>query len=263
MAEVRPLTLDAVGFMEAYLPPKKSSASGDLPFVTLTYASSLDGMIALHPGARTTLSGPESKSMTHYLRMRHDAILVGASTAVVDDPALNCRYPGAEINDQPRPIIVDPNGRYIPDGMKAYTLSQHGAGKAPWIVAHSADSSPEKPECQIDELHLLKKSVPDTRGIPWQCILETLKKKGINSVMIEGGANVINSLLRLPNLVDRVIITIAPTFLGQGAVAIAPRNRPGDNTNVDNAAWIDHNAWRQFGQDMVLFGSLRRPPVYQ
>lgn len=61
------------------------------PFLTLTYAQSLDSHLSLAPGVRTTLSGAETKAMTHFLRSRHDAILVGAGTAVADDPGLNCR----------------------------------------------------------------------------------------------------------------------------------------------------------------------------
>jgi 2,5-diamino-6-(ribosylamino)-4(3H)-pyrimidinone 5'-phosphate reductase len=62
-----------------------------LPFVTLTFATSLDSMLAHGAGIRTALSGPRSKAMTHYLRSRHDAICVGVGTAIADDPGLNCR----------------------------------------------------------------------------------------------------------------------------------------------------------------------------
>ncbi len=73
--------------LEPYLP----EADDDRlirPWVLLTYAASLDGEIAAAPGVRTTLSGMESKAMTHYLRTRHDAICVGVGTAEADDPGL-------------------------------------------------------------------------------------------------------------------------------------------------------------------------------
>ncbi|HUM70564.1 MAG TPA: dihydrofolate reductase family protein, partial [Chloroflexota bacterium] len=47
------------------------------PFVTLSYAQSLDGSIAARRGQPTPLSGPEAMRMTHHLRAGHDAILVG------------------------------------------------------------------------------------------------------------------------------------------------------------------------------------------
>lgn len=272
MASLPPLSAEELGFLEAYLPQDRE---GDLPFVTLTWASSLDGMIAVAPGARTTLSGPESKSMTHYLRMHHDAILVGATTAKTDDPGLNCRYPGATLDQQPRPVIVDPNARFYPRGTKVYAVAGQGDGKAPWIVVRptpSAIPSDEPESCEIEEWDPMdpynawrrrETSNSYLRGatIPWECILQTLKKNGINSVMIEGGATVINSLLSQPCLVDRIIITMAPTFLGQGGVSVAPRKPP--SSRNDNAAWIDDTKSRQFGNDVVLVGNPRRPPPYQ
>jgi hypothetical protein len=57
--------------------------------VTLTYAQSLDGRIAGKDGLQLRLSGDESMLLTHWMRTRHDAILVGIGTALNDDPQLN------------------------------------------------------------------------------------------------------------------------------------------------------------------------------
>ena len=93
-----------------------------------------------------------------------------------------------------------------------------------------------------------------TPQIPWKAIFETLKKAGINSVMIEGGATVISALLQRPDLVDAVIITIAPTWLGQGGVSVSP---PTSAQRRTNAAWLQDTSWLQFGNDVVLCGKLR------
>ena len=150
MSDITELTESEKAFLEPYLPPegrntsKPSAGHGpdgtansrkpSLPFVTLTYAQSLDSMISLAPGLRTNLSGPETKSMTHYLRLHHDAILVGVGTAIPDDPGLNCRYPGATFKTQPRPVVVDPQGRWSVDGSKVETLAKEGVGKGVWII---------------------------------------------------------------------------------------------------------------------------------
>lgn len=63
-----------------------------LPFVTLTYAQSIDGSIAAVRGVPTLLSGRASLQMTHTLRTLHDAILVGVGTVVADNPSLNARF---------------------------------------------------------------------------------------------------------------------------------------------------------------------------
>ncbi|TYZ62331.1 hypothetical protein PybrP1_009355 [[Pythium] brassicae (nom. inval.)] len=88
-----------------------------LPFVTLTYAQSIDGSIAAVRGAPTLLSGSASLKMTHTLRTLHDAILVGVGTMLADNPSLNARF--AE-GSNPRPVILDTSLR-CPLGIKLFT----------------------------------------------------------------------------------------------------------------------------------------------
>lgn len=273
MPDVGRLERDALSYLEAYLPPEASSTISEaaqtseipafptngLPFVTLTYAASLDSMIALAPGARTTLSGPESKSMTHFLRFKHDAILVGANTAAVDDPGLNCRYPEATILEQPRPIIVDPHGRWKGIGKKAYKLAAEGEGKPPWVITTSQTFQRNSRLHDIEGDYVIVDEKDASNGaIDWEALLRTLFVRGVKSVMIEGGATVINSLLAQPKLVNAVIITIAPTFLGQGGVAVSPAAAQTPETGKrSNAVWLDKPSWKQFGNDIVLCAHLR------
>jgi 2,5-diamino-6-(ribosylamino)-4(3H)-pyrimidinone 5'-phosphate reductase len=241
-------------FLDQYLPepydlsqPSGTPDKNDLPFVTLTYACSLDGMIALAPGVRTSLSGPETKSMTHYLRLKHDAILVGAGTAVADAPSLNCRYPGAGLDSQPRPIVVDPKGRWQADGSAVSKLAEEKKGKEPWIVSLNAGDSGQARRLVVQE--------SGDGTMRWEEVLKTLKAQGINSVMIEGGATVINTLLARSDLVNSVIVTIAPTWLGQGGLAASPSATTENGQRV-NAARLRETTWKQFGADAVLCGRL-------
>jgi hypothetical protein len=80
-------------FLEPHLPPKDRKPDVAF-FTTVTFATSLDSQLALSPGAPTLLSGPQSMAMTHYLRSRYDAILIGVGAAVADDPSLNCEIKG-------------------------------------------------------------------------------------------------------------------------------------------------------------------------
>ena len=75
------------------------------PFVTLTYAQTIDGSIAALKGTeQLIISSPESMLMTHQLRSMHDAILVGVQTVNSDDPSLTVRLcPGKN----PQPIVLD------------------------------------------------------------------------------------------------------------------------------------------------------------
>lgn len=270
MAQVAELSTPEKDFLKPYLPLKGSGltsgdgtatdGAGTLPFVTLTYASSLDGMISLAPGLRTTLSGPETKSMTHYLRLHHDAILVGVGTAVPDDPALNCRYPGVSLSSQPRPVIIDPKGRWNVGGSKVAELARLNFLYAADLLPSQTDLSGLSgeyiglPTAEIAE----GRSNPGRRSadIPWLSILKALKSKGIESVMIEGGATIISTLLCMPELVDSVIVTLAPTWLGEGGVAVRPKSTMVDEQRT-NAATLKQTSWRQFGSDAVLCGRLR------
>ncbi|KAB5532616.1 dihydrofolate reductase-like domain-containing protein [Coniochaeta sp. 2T2.1] len=130
------------GPLEPYLPPTTTttttttSSSASLPHLTLTFATSLDSAISLSPGTQTVLSGPESKAMTHYLRSRHAAILVGAGTAVADDPGLNCRVEGCDgLESQPRPVVLDPRGRWeVTEQSKVIELARRGRGLGPYVL---------------------------------------------------------------------------------------------------------------------------------
>ena len=82
----------------------KDRAAFGMPYITLAYAQSLDGSIAARPGEMLRLSNSLSQAMTHHLRARHDAILVGINTVLSDDPRLTVRL--AEGKD-PRPVVID------------------------------------------------------------------------------------------------------------------------------------------------------------
>ena len=276
MAEINELSDVEKEFLGPFLPkasyfPAEHGTSEDAedhaasrPFVTLTYASSLDSMISLAPGVSTALSGLEAKSMTHYLRLNHDAILVGAGTARADNPRLNCRYPGVTLETQPRPIVLDPSGRWPFIVSKSQQLAAGRKGKEPWIIRNPNNIAEYLQLPWGDQVLLvgsdgLQNPSENTDGklgyIEWHSIFKALKQKGIESVMIEGGATVINELLSQPHLVDSVIVTIAPTWLGHGGVAVCPatKTKYGQRTN---AASLEGTAWQQFGQDVVLCGRL-------
>jgi 2,5-diamino-6-(ribosylamino)-4(3H)-pyrimidinone 5'-phosphate reductase len=91
-------------------------------------------------------------------------------------------------------------------------------------------------------------------GVEWEKILRAMWNTGIRSVMIEGGATVINDLLRARNhhLVTSVIVTIAPTYLGSGGVVVAPPRSVQD----ENEARLREVTWIPYGQDVVMAGRL-------
>jgi 2,5-diamino-6-(ribosylamino)-4(3H)-pyrimidinone 5'-phosphate reductase len=258
---------------QSYLPhhgSQRSDSPGTRPFVTLTYAQSLDGAIALSPGTQTVLSGQETKAMTHYLRSIHDAILIGAGTAIADDPSLNCRLTGITLATQPRPVIVDPDRRWNVSKSQCWKLAKNKLGQEPWIIVDHIDVADVEEHISPNgnmwandgawysripraDVHTQHGAV---REIPWQAIFETLGREGYQSVMVEGGAGVINSLLRPDNLhlVNSVIVTIAPTWLGQGSVNVRPERRQDDSGAIRPTLRLRNTKWHQFGEVVVMCG---------
>ncbi|AEO66839.1 uncharacterized protein THITE_2144327 [Thermothielavioides terrestris NRRL 8126] len=227
--------------------------------VTLTYAHSLDASIALAPGARTALSGPASKAMTHYLRARHDAILVGAGTAVADDPGLNSRLLS------PRPVVLDPRGRWaVHEGSRVIRTAREGMGLAPLVlVGHPAAVVEERRrvlEAVGGRYIVLEPRAAGGRRFDWADVLAVLRREGLRSVMVEGGAGVINSLLAPPGnaLVDSVIVTIAPTWLGQGGVVVSPPRTAAEDGTAAPPVRLTDVKWCPLGEDVVLCGRIRR-----
>ncbi|OIW32177.1 bacterial bifunctional deaminase-reductase [Coniochaeta ligniaria NRRL 30616] len=239
-----------------YLPSTTSTTSSSRPHLTLTFATSLDSALSLRPGTQTALSGPESKAMTHYLRSRHSAILIGAGTAVADDPGLNCRIAGCA--SQPRPVVLDPSARWqVGDGSKVVRLAREGAGLAPFVVVRAGVEVSRERRAVLERVggRYIPAPCEEGGGFAWRDVLAVLEREGLDSVMVEGGGAVINSLLAGANLrlVDSVIVTIAPTWLGKGGVVVSP-HRPGGEDGTEPAARLVGVKWCPLGEDVVLCG---------
>ncbi|RGP79470.1 riboflavin biosynthesis domain-containing [Fusarium longipes] len=250
--------------LEPRLPPMTTNEVLSRPFVTLTFATSLDSSLSLAPGVRTRLSGPDSKAMTHYLRSRHAAILIGVSTLLADSPALNCRINGA--TSQPRPIIIDPHLRWIPSRTdKVLEVARLGNGLAPFVLTGMDVNDLPAASVSILEEHGGKYiHVPTTLGpngrkrFDWCDVFDALLREDLPSVMVEGGGQIINSLLdpRFHNAIDSVIVTIAPTWLGQGGVLVSPDRLQDSAGTPIPVARLSNVSWHPFGEDVVLCGNL-------
>ncbi|KAI0100603.1 dihydrofolate reductase-like domain-containing protein [Nemania sp. FL0031] len=263
--------------LEPHLPPTHtdpSPSSPTLPFVTLTFATSLDSALALGPGIRTALSGPQSKAMTHYLRTRHDAICVGVGTAVADDPGLNSRLAtttntaatvshrsgeatGVGGAHQPRPIIIDPRLRWdFTAQSKVMRLARQGNGLAPYILTLEEEPPAHKKKIleEAGGKFIVLRAGHSGDRFDWRAILSAVRQEGLRSIMIEGGGDIINSLLsENASLVDSVIVTIAPIWLGKGGVTVSPVRTLGADRPV---ARLSNTTWIPLGDDVVLCGRI-------
>ncbi|EDO00264.1 hypothetical protein SS1G_14134 [Sclerotinia sclerotiorum 1980 UF-70] len=256
--------------LDEYLPTKSSIAAAHLqplPYATLTYATSMDSQITILPGIGSPISGPDSKAMTHYLRSKHDAILIGVNTAIADNPSLNCRLEGVggygggdTLKGQPRPVIIDPKGRWeFGKESKIFGLVKDGKGKAPWIITAQQESKISSQKRNLLDAaggKFLFVTTDETGKFSWCDILRALRDEDIESLMIEGGAGIINDMLaRSHNLISSIIVTIAPVWLGKGGVVVTPEreNREKEALRLKGVKWIP------LGQDVVCCGRVSIP----
>lgn len=175
------------------------------PHVILNAAMTLDGKIATRTGS-SEISGPEDLKRVHQIRKENEAIMVGINTILVDDPRLTVHKISSTLSDNPVRVVVDSKARTPLD---ARIMSED----APTIIAVSKKALPENVE------NLKKKAEVIVCGedkVDLVDLMQKLKIKGINSLMLEGGATLNFSMLE-NGLVDEVRVCIAPMIAGGSA----------------------------------------------
>lgn len=213
------------------------------PFVTMTYAQSLDGSISSPSGGPLTISGADSLTFTHRLRAVHDAILVGIGTVVADNPRLTVRRTHG---DHPQPVVLDTELRFP---RNATLLSS--PGPAPIIATNEAASEERQTSLENEGAHIVRLPCAED-GVCVDALLDHLGEHDFRSLMVEGGSEVITSFLR-QRLVDHVILTMAPMFVG-GKSAVQRLRL--DETENDRGSFpgLQNIRYRWLGEDLVLEG---------
>jgi GTP cyclohydrolase II len=211
------------------------------PAVTLSYAQSVDGSISAQRGQPLAISGAESMTLTHQLRADHDAILVGIGTVLADDPRLSVRLVAGE---DPQPIILDSALRCPPEAR----LLQ--GSKPPWIFTTQTASFAREETLTRLGARIIRLVEGGNGRINLHMLIDYLTTTNIQSIMVEGGAQIITSFLAA-HLVDRMVLTIAPIFIG-GLNALGNlRHLNGQGMpRLKNT----HTEW--LGRDIVLFGDV-------
>jgi 3,4-dihydroxy 2-butanone 4-phosphate synthase/GTP cyclohydrolase II len=217
--------------------PTKKIGNGR-PFVTLSFAQSLDGSITLKRGQWTAISGSESMRMTHQLRSVHQAILIGIGTALADDPQLSVRLVAGQ---QPQPVIVDSHLR-LPLTAKLFQQP-----RLPWIFTTAVASEEKQAALEAQGARVIRVAITPSGTVSLTAVLDFLYQEGIESVMVEGGARIITSFL-MAKLVDHMVVTIAPKILG-GLNAI-------EYLNGSGLPHLKNARYHVLGSDIVLSGEV-------
>ncbi|MER7663971.1 MULTISPECIES: RibD family protein [unclassified Streptomyces] len=165
---------------------------------------SVDGFIATRTGDADFVTGEEDRRHLHRLRALADAVVVGAGTAVSDDPQLTVR---ACAGANPVRVVLDPRGR-VPLERKVFT---DGSAPTLWVVGAGGDHEKRVPDgVGVDVLTL-----PDDEAFAPRRLVETLARRGLGRTLIEGGGVTVSRFLH-ERALDRLYVTVAPVLLGDG-----------------------------------------------
>ena len=187
--------------------------TANLPFVTLKLASSLDGRSALASGESKWITSEASRRRVHALRAEHDAVMVGARTALADDPSLTVRLIEGH---QPRRIVLDARLE-LPPTLQLFTDSARdqtivvASREAALRHGGSFGSGPFG-----NGIELLEVEASQGGRIDLGKLFKTLGARGFASVLVEAGPSLAASIVQ-QRLFDELILFYGPLLLGGDA----------------------------------------------
>jgi diaminohydroxyphosphoribosylaminopyrimidine deaminase/5-amino-6-(5-phosphoribosylamino)uracil reductase len=220
-----------------------------LPSVVLKMAASLDGKSAAHDGSSRWVTGEEARADVQRLRAWADAVVVGAGTAIADDPSLTVREPRLARAVPPLRVAVSASGR-LPAAGRLFD------GSAPILVA-TTDRAPDRSRAQWEsagaEVQVCETDA--TGGVSLAALMAGLGKRDVQGVLLEGGPTIAWSAIR-DDVVDRVVFYVAPTLVGGvdarssvGGAGFAP---------IAEALRLTWTSVERVGDDLRLEGDVHR-----
>lgn len=211
-----------------------------LPYVVMKYAMTADGKIATHTGKSKWITNEEAREHVHTLRNQYHGIMVGIGTVLADNPLLTCRIPDG-IN--PVRIICDTNFRIPLD----CAIMQTAKEVPTYIACHSFDTVKRK---QAEELGAIVLDTPLLKEhLDLACLLKKCALLGIDSILVEGGGTMNESLLQT-NLVNALKVYVAPKIFG-GILSKTPVEGCGIADPKEAYSFQLQNV-KQIGEDLLL-----------
>ncbi|MDD2558925.1 MAG: bifunctional diaminohydroxyphosphoribosylaminopyrimidine deaminase/5-amino-6-(5-phosphoribosylamino)uracil reductase RibD [Desulfuromonas sp.] len=221
------------------------------PLVVLKSAITLDGKTATSTGSSQWITGSESRAHVHQVRDHVDAILVGIGTVRADNPRLTTRLDEKPGHDPIR-VVLDSNLSIE----ESAALVQHNSTALTLIMTTASADAHKRSKLEACPLVEVVNVAQDATGrIDLKAVLAELGRRQIQSVLVEGGAQVNQALLQ-QDLVDRVMFYIAPKLLG-GSDGFGIFSGTGPEW-LDAALNIDITNVRRFGVDILIEGEVCR-----
>lgn len=217
----------------------------DVPYTALKYAMTLDGKIATATGESQWITGEEARKHVHELRHQYAAIMAGIGTVLQDDPMLNARI---EHGNDPIRIICDSNLRIQEESKIVKTV-----GEIPTILATISEDQEKINMLKQKGCQILKTS-PQNGQVNVKELLRQLRKMEIDSVLVEGGG-ILNESLIQSGCVHKVYAYIAPKLFG-GEKAKTPVEGQGIK-KIKDAIMFDEFTATPLRKDILLEGKVR------
>ncbi len=220
--------------------------STGLPFVSLKTAMTCDGKIATEKKQSKWITNIESRQYSHMLRHYSDAILVGSSTVINDDPSLTTRLTPFK-GKNPIRIILD-GELHSPSNAKVYS-----DGLSPTIlVTTKCHRKKELEKYNKNGIEILEIQDKNNK-FDLRYLLNILSKKNITSILVEGGSETSGSFIDA-QLIDRFYAFIAPKIAG-GKKAVTAIGGLGIKS-MDKACYMKNLERFYFNNDTLLTGNI-------
>ena len=221
------------------------------PYVVLKAGMTLDGKVATAKGESQWITGPLARQDAHRLRSQVDAVIVGVGTIIHDDPTLTARLSNRPLKLAPRQplrVVLDSRLRTSPT---ATVCAMQDRAKTLIVTTSRTSPSRRRP---FERAGVEVRSLSEKNGhVSLSALMTMLGKRGITSVLIEGGSTVNAAALR-EKLVNHVVLYLAPTLMGgQDAKAVIGDRSP---ERLAQALPLHHVTVRRVGKDLVVEGDL-------
>jgi diaminohydroxyphosphoribosylaminopyrimidine deaminase/5-amino-6-(5-phosphoribosylamino)uracil reductase len=221
------------------------------PYVILKAGMTLDGKVATAKGESRWITGPSARQEAHRFRSQVDAVVVGVGTILHDDPTLTARLSDRPLklaSRQPLRVVLDSRLRTPP---RATVCAKQDRAKTLIATTSRASRSRRRP-FERAGVEILSLSTKNGR-VSLPALMTMLGKRGVTSVLIEGGSTVNAAALR-EKLVNHVLLYLAPTLMGgQDAKAMIGDRSP---KRLDQALPLRHVTVRRIGNDLVVEGDV-------
>ncbi|MBO6621931.1 MAG: bifunctional diaminohydroxyphosphoribosylaminopyrimidine deaminase/5-amino-6-(5-phosphoribosylamino)uracil reductase RibD [Balneola sp.] len=218
------------------------------PLITLKIAQTVDGFLAAADGDSQWISGKQSRKKVHEWRAEYDAIMIGRTTAMADNPSLTVRHVSGR---QPQRIVID--GPFeLPRELNLFSDKyEEKTTILTWNKERSKDEA--DPMLKVLSQNYFRGEIIHTSKkdghVDLREAFKLLGEKGITSVLVEGGQQLSSALIR-EGLVDKIFVFIAPKLLGAGTRSVL---NIGVN-KMNEIAELIEVSWEKVGEDMLLTG---------